>query len=151
MDQSGFFRRCGIAAVALLLAWAAPAGADHQKVVGATVVNIGIVPVDKAVRDSTEAARHSGAHPAGSQHLLVSLSDARSGRHIADAKVTAVVLDPSGRTQKKVLVAASSAGVPDYSEVFYFGNSGKYRIRLTIELPGVKSPLSANFNWTHEI
>lgn len=44
--------------------------------------------------------------------------------------------------------AALTAGVPDYSEVFVFGNSGKYRIRVTIELPGIKKPLSADFAWT---
>jgi hypothetical protein len=138
-------------ALVSLLLCAAPATADQQRVVGATVINIGIVPLAQALQDPVEAQKHGTTHPGGSQHVVVSLADARTGRHIQDARITAEIRDPRGYSEKKALRTAVTAGAPDHSGVFVFGNSGKYRIRLTIELPGVKAPLSADFIWTHQI
>jgi hypothetical protein len=125
------------------------AWAGHQKVVQGMVVNLGIVPATKLEPFSAEKG-HGANLPGGSQHLLVSVSDAKSGVHVADAKVTVEVTDPKGAVQKKELVLGRTAGIPDYSEIFIFGWSGKYRVRVTIE-PRQGKPIRADFVWTHTV
>jgi len=44
-----------------------------------------------------------------------------------------------------------TAGVPDYSEVFQFGWSGTYTIRMRILLPGDARFLEAGFTHRHVI
>lgn len=127
------------------------ARAEHQKAADGMVVNLGVVPVPEAMTFPSEAEKHNAAQPSGAQHVLVSLSDAKTGKHISDAKVTLELTDPKGRSQKKLLVAGSTAGFPDYSEIFQFGWSGQYRIRVTIERPGGKRPVRTDFKWTHII
>ena len=51
----------------------------------------------------------------------------------------------------KALQAIVTAGFPDYSEVFNFGWSGKYTIRVTILPKGAARPLTASFVHRHVI
>jgi len=85
------------------------------------------------------------------QHLVVSLSAPGTGSHIAGASIVVEVRDPDGRAQSKLLQPMVTAGFPDYSEVFGFGWSGKYTIRMTIRLPGAARPLEARFIHHHVI
>ena len=130
--------------VAFGMAWA-----GHQKTVQGMVVNLGVVPAAKLAPFPAETG-HGASLPRGSQHLLVSLSDSKSGAHVEDAKVTVQVTDPKGGVQKKDLVLSRTAGIPDYSEIYMFGWSGKYRIRVTIE-PRQGKPIRADFVWTHTV
>ena len=82
---------------------------------------------------------------------MVSLSDVKAGAHIADARVTVEIKDPRGNVEKKTLLPRSTAGMPDYSETFRFGYSGKYTIRVVAALKERKKPLNASFTWTHVI
>jgi hypothetical protein len=125
--------------------------AERQKSVGGMVVNIGVVPASKAFQFEAERSIHGKTPPSGAQHLTVSLSDAKTGAHIATADVSAEIKDPKGKIQKKNLLSASTAGAPDYSEVFSFGWSGTYKIRLTIAPKGSKKPLKTTFTWIHAI
>ena len=82
---------------------------------------------------------------------MVSLSDAKQGIHIADAQVTVEIKDPKGNLEKKTLLPANTTGMPDYSEIFRFGYSGKCAIRVVVALKGSKTQHKANFTWTHVI
>ena len=134
-----------------LVCMATPAYAEHQKTVSGIIVNIGVVPAEQALGFPGEAATHDKRPPSGAQHLVVSLSDAKPGIHIADAQVTVEIKDPNGNVEKKTLLPASTTGIPDYSEIFRFGYSGKYTIRVVVALEGSKKPLNANFTRTHVI
>jgi hypothetical protein len=97
----------------------------------------------------TESASHAKEPTSGSKHLVVSISDAKTSKHIDNAKVSAEIRDPKGSIVQK-LVLNETAGMPDYSEVFVFGYSGSYRIRIQIERPGQKS-VRAEFAWINTI
>lgn len=127
------------------------AWAEHQKAIDGMVINIGVVPASKAAKFPSETEKHGATYTSGAQHILVSLSDAKTGGHIADARVTLDLRDPKGKSQKKLLVAGSTAGIPDYSEIFDFGWSGQYRIRVTIERQSGKRPVTANLKWQHVV
>jgi hypothetical protein len=143
-----------LGAIVILIALSFPASlvhAEHQKTVDGIIVNVGVIPAGKALDFPGETATHDNRLPRGAQHLVVSLSDAKQGIHIADAQVTVEVKDPRGNVERKVLVSASASGVPDYSGIFNFGYSGKYAIRVVAVLKGSKRQLKANFTWTHVI
>lgn len=125
--------------------------AERQKSVGGIVVNIGVVPASKAFQFEAERSIHGKTPPSGAQHLTVSLSDAKTGAYIVAADVSAEIKDPKGKIQKKNLLSANTAGTPDYSEIFSFGWSGTYKIRLTITPKGSKKPLKTTFTWIHAI
>ena len=125
------------------------AWADHQKVLRGVVINLGIVPATKLAAFPAEGA-HGTSLPGGSQHLLVSLSDAKSGRHLEAAKVSVQVTDPKGAVQRKDLILGRTGDIPDYSEIFMFGWSGKYQIRVTVQ-PKDGKPMRADFAWSHVV
>lgn len=140
-----------LAILAAMLLAMPSAWAEHQKAVAGMVINIGVVPASKAAAFPLEAEKHKATHPDGAQHVLVSLSDAKTGDHIGNARVTLDLRDPKGKSQKKLLVVGSTAGIPDYSEIFNFGWSGQYRIRVTIERQDAKRPVTADLKWQHAI
>ena len=131
------------------LAWM-PAAAQQGRAVGGVVVSLGIVAADVALG----AQGHSDAHPAhppsGSQHLLITLDDEKSGKKIGDAEVVVEVTDPHGRVEKKPLLHTQAGGFPDYSELFVFGWSGDYSIRVTVTRPGAK-PIETRFVVGHVV
>ena len=141
-----------IAAGSLGIALAStPAVAQHVKAVGGMVVNFGLVSAEVALG----AAGHSDAHPAhppsGSQHLLITLDDEKTGKRIGDAEVSIEVTDPQGRVDKKPLLHTQAGGFPDYSELFRFGWPGEYTIRVIITpQPGAK-PIETVFIVNHTI
>ena len=146
-------RLCVIMAGVLGIALACTSAAvqDTRTVAGGVVVNFGIMPAELALG----AAGHRDAHPehppSGSQHLLVTLDEEKSGKRIGDAEVVIEVTDPHGRVEKKALLHTQGDGLPDYSELFVFRWSGKYSIRVIItSQPGAK-PIEARFTVTHAI
>lgn len=136
--------------LSISLAPAAPR-ATHQKTVDGIIVNIGIVPAGKAVAFPGEAEKHGARQPSGAQHLVVSLSDAKTGARISGAEVSIEVKDPRGKVEKKTLTEATTAGVPDYSGMFTFGWSGKYAIKVIVKPKGSKRSVTARLSWTHAI
>jgi hypothetical protein len=94
---------------------------------------------------------HTGGHGSGVQHIVVAIADQKSGARIADATVTIEVRDPKGVRQKKPAMAMVTAGFPDYSEVFDFGWSGKYVVRVVIQPKNGARPIEATFTVNHFI
>lgn len=124
---------------------AAPALAQQTRTVDGVVINIGIVSAIAAEHVDAQHGVHKGGHGGGNEHLVVVLAEEKGGARIADAEVIVVVKNPKGAVQKKSLMAMTTAGFPDYSEVFEFGWSGRYGVRVLIRRKGAAKPVEANF------
>lgn len=145
-------RSAGLAAVlfAVLILAPPPVQATHQRVVGGLIINIGVVTAGQAAHFPEELNSHPELNsPEGNYHLVVGLSDARSGAHVADAAVSADVRWPSGQVQSKELVSRVTAGVPDYSGVFDMHVPGRYQIVVHVKTAAHAKPLTATFEWTN--
>lgn len=144
----------GIAGMACVLAAAlvgAPALAQQAKTVADVTIRFGIVKALEAEHVDAQHGVHKGGHGSGMEHLVVSLADSATGAHIAGANVLVEVRDPKGRVQSKTLQGMITAGYPDYSEVFDFGWTGRYTIRMTVLRKGAARPVKASFSLEHVI
>jgi hypothetical protein len=145
-----FLHSIALAGAALLLA--GPAFAEHRKLVGDTVINIGIVPAHTLLDDVAERQQHGSAlDGSGRQHLVVSAADVVTGRPVSASEVVVRVQDPKGRIEERKLVAAAQNGIPEHSGVFRFGWSGTYRLQVRVSPPEPATPTVADFAWTHAI
>jgi hypothetical protein len=136
--------------LAVALAWT-PAAAQQSRTVAGFVVNFGIVPAAVALRADGHRDAHPTQPPGGSQHLLITLDEEKSGKRIGDAEVMIEVTDPHGRVEKKPLLHTQGGGLADYSELFVFGWSGEYSIRVIITpRPGAK-PIETRFTVNHMV
>lgn len=134
------------AAAALAMALAAlPVAAQQMKTVNGVVINIGIVDALTAEHVDAQHGVHKGGHGSGMEHIVVSLAEEKGGARIADADVSIEVKNPKGQVERKPLMAMVTAGYPDYSEVFYFGRSGKYVVRVSVKRKGMAKPVEARF------
>jgi hypothetical protein len=135
--------------LAVALAWT-PAVAQQTTVAG-FIVSLGIVPAAVALRADGHRDAHPAHPPSGSQHLLITLDEEKSGKRIGDAEVMVEVTDPHGRVEKKPLLHTQAGGLADYSELFVFGWSGDYSIRVIITpRPGAK-PIETRFTVSHVV
>jgi len=147
-------RLSGIAGLACFLAAAlvsAAAPAQQAKTVDDVTVRFGLVNAQEAARLERQHGGHWGVRMSGMEHLVVTLEDAQTGEHIAGAKVVVELRDPKGKVQTKTLQGMVTKGFPDYGEVFNFGWSGRYAIRMKILLRGAKKPVRTSFNYRHVI
>jgi len=128
-----------------------PAAAQQAKTVAGLIVNFGIMPAATALRADGHRDAHPAKFPGGSQHLLITLDEEKSGKRIGDAEVMIEVTDPHGRVEKKPLLHTQGGGLPDYSELFVFGWSGEYSIHVIITpRPGDK-PIETRFTVNHTV
>lgn len=123
-------RGIGVLALTAMLA-AASAAAQERKVDG-LVINLGLMPAEVAVHALGHSEAHPGSFPSGSQHVLITVDDAKTHRRIGDATVIVAVRGPRGAVEEKPLLHTQAAGVPDYSELFVFGASGTYLLRVKV-------------------
>jgi hypothetical protein len=124
---------------------AAPASAQHAKTLEGIVINIGIVKALMAEHVDAQHGVHKGGHAGGAEHILVSLAQEKGGARIGDAEVFIELRDPKGKVQRKPMLAMTTSGYPDYSEVFDFDWSGRYRLRVSIRRAGMARPVEAAF------
>ena len=145
-------RIASFAAVLIAAAtFATPGLAQRSKTVEGLAIHMGITNAIAAEHADARHGVHTVAHDKGMEHIVISLAEAKSGKRIGDAKVTLEVVDPKGRVQKKDLLPMSGAGIPDYSEVFHFGWSGRYELRVTVTPEGKARPVKASFIVNHFI
>lgn len=135
----------------LAAAIAAPALAQQETKVEGLVIELGVMPADKAVHALGHAQAHPAKFPSGSQHLLVTVAEEKSGRRLGDADVVIEVVDPKGMLAKKTLIHTSVGGMPDYSELFVFGWSGSYSVRVDVTPWAGAKPVKARFTVHHQI
>ena len=142
------FRLLVIAAAAACLALPAAA---QQKTVDGLVINIGIADAIHVEHVDAQHGVHTGGHGSGTQHIVVAIAEQKGGARVADAAVTIEVRNPKGARQKKPAMAMVTAGFPDYSEVFDFGWSGKYVVRVVVQRKNAARPVEATFTVNHVI
>ena len=145
--------RASVIAAAVLgmaLAWT-PVAAQQSKTVGGLVINLGLMPAEAVLGADGHRDAHPLRPPGGSQHFLITLDDEKTGKRIGDAEVSVEVTDPRGRVEQKTLLHTQGGGFPDYSDLFVFGWSGEYKVRVIIvPKPGAK-PIEARFSVNHAI
>jgi hypothetical protein len=143
--------RTFIAAAALAALAASPSFAQQAKTTGGLVINLGLMSAEQAVHADGHRDAHPAQFPGGSEHIVITLADEKTGRRIADADVVVEVVDPKGKVSSKPLLHTSAAGMPDYSELFVFGWSGKYTLRVTANLPNAAKPVKTSFTVNHSL
>ena len=145
--------RRALAAAFVALALAATASFGQEKSVGGLVINLGLMSAAKAMQvdGHREAHEHAFTNSLAAEHLLVTIADAKTKRRIGDARVMVYVKDPKGKVESHALLRTQSAGMADYSEIFQFGWTGKYEIRVVVTpMPDAK-PVEARFTVDHSI
>ena len=145
-----WLRALAVGLMMISLSWTS-ASAQQSRAVGGLIVNLGIVPAEVALGAAGHSESHPAHPPSGSQHLLITLDDEKSGKRIGEAEVVVDVTDPHGRTEKKPLLHTQAGGLPDYSELFIFGSSGVYSIRVIITAPPGAKPLETRFVVNHPV
>jgi len=143
--------RFAIAASLLAIVLALPSATAQQSTVSGLVINFGVVSAAEALRAEGHRESHPENPPPGSQHLLITLDDEKSGKRIGDAEVVAEVTDPKGHVERKPLLHTKGGGLPDYSELFVFDWSGDYSIRVMVTLFSGAKPVEARFTIKHAV
>ena len=143
MSISGISRALAAAALSAALV-AAPVAAQQMKTVGGDGGDDAYVDDYAAEHADARHGVHKGGHGSGMEHVVVSLAEEKSGARIGDADVTIEVKTPKGSVQKKPALPMVTAGYPDYSEVFDFGWSGSYVVRVSVKRKAAK-PIEAVF------
>ena len=125
--------------------------AQQEAKVEGLVIELGVMPAEKAVHAMGHAQAHPQNFPSGSQHLLITVAEQKSGRRLADAGVVVEVVDPKGQNTAKTLIHTSAAGLADYSELFIFGWSGTYTVRVNVTPWAGAKPVKTSFTVRHQI
>jgi hypothetical protein len=141
--------RYAVAAFAALCAL--PALGQQQKTIEGVVINFGLVSAERAVHAEGHRDMHPDKFPSGSQHVLITLADGKTGRPIGDADVQVEVRDPKGSRVAKPLLHTSAGGMPDYSELFVFGWSGAYTLDVTVTPAKAAKRLKTSFIVHHSL
>ena len=136
--------------LAMALAWT-PAAAQQTKTLDGLVINFGLMPASLALRAEGHREAHPAHPPSGSQHLLITLDDQKTGKRIDNAEVVIEVTDPHRHKEKKRLLHTHGGGLPDYSELFVFGWSGEYSIRVIVTPRPGEKPIETRFTVHHKV
>ena len=122
-----------------------PVAAQQAKTADGLVINLGLMSAEQAIHAEGHRDLHPDKFPSGSQHVLITLAQESTGRRLGDAVVVVEVIDPKGKAERKPLLRTRGGGLPDYSELFVFGWSGKYLVRVSILPPGSAKPVRTSF------
>jgi len=150
--KSALHVRNALAAAFVGLTLAATVSFGQEKSVGGLVINLGLMSAAKAMQvdGHREAHEHAFTNSIGAEHLLVTIGDAKTKRRIGDARVVVYVKDPKGKVESHPMLRTQSAGLADYSEIFQFGWTGKYEIRVVVTMPDAK-PVETRFTVNHSL
>lgn len=140
---------CFAAVLAMLVAL--PVSAQQAKTADGLLINFGLMSAEHAIHAQGHRDAHPEKFPSGSQHILIALTDQKTAKPIGDAEVVVEVIDPKGKTERKALLRTSAAGMPDYSELFVFGWSGKYAVRVSVFQRKDAKPVKTSFIVHHAI
>lgn len=125
---------------------------DYQ-VVDGVAIYAGVMPAQiiRGHADQHEERLMHGGVPAGSDsnHLVIALFDAASGRRIEDALVAAAVAEPDGNLEWKTLGPMRIAGTITYGNYFAIPQTGTYLIHTRINISGRAASIDAVFSHRH--
>ena len=130
------------ATLLLVLTATGPALADSSgdsQTIGNVVIYLGLLPAPMILGhppNHPEASMHGG-RPAGADqyHVIVALFDARDGKRITHAEVSARVAEIGLAGEEKKLDPMKIAGTVTYGNYFKMAGTGPFRIRLDIRGP----------------
>jgi len=150
-------QRLATVALVLLLGWSAPASAHaagDSQTVGNVEIYLGLMPAEM-IRghppQHTESSMHGGVSAAsGDYHVLIALFDARNGKRITGARVSARVSEIGLSGQEKPLQPMQIAGTETYGNYFSMAGNGPFRIDIVIRLPGESQDIKAQFEHHHQ-
>jgi hypothetical protein len=136
---------------ALALSAGAP---ENYQVVDGLAIYLGVVPaqiIQEQPSGHPEAMMHGGVPAAGrdSDHVMVALFDAATGRRIEDALVKAAVGELGMGMKWKALEPMQIAGTITYGNYFLMPAQDIYRIQVRIRAPGRPQPVTATFAYHH--
>ena len=151
--RSDLHVRSGLVAVFAALALAATASFGQERSVGGLVINLGLMTAAKAMQADGHREAHERAftNSSAAEHLLVTIEDAKTKRRIGDARVVVYVTDPKGKVESRPMLRTQAAGLADYSEIFQFGWTGKYEIRVVVIPTPDAKPVEARFKVNHSL
>ena len=136
----------------LLVAWGSSAVAiDYYKTTGNLAVYFGVLPSELMGHspEHPEKVTHGGVSAARRQHhIVVAVFDAKTGRRITDADVTATVGEPGLIPTIKKLDPMSIAGTISYGNFFQMGSPYKYRFAIKIR-PHGEQERAVDFEFPH--
>ncbi len=99
--------------------------------------------------DPYERVSHRESATNATHHVVVGVTDPRTGEPIGDARVSMELVDPHGAAQSQTLIRGDAGDRPDYSGLFRFGWSGAYKLRVNVGRASA-APVHATFGWTHD-
>lgn len=126
------------------------AAAQTSQTVGGIEINYGVVRArDVAAAQDKDPAMHERKRRRRSaHHLVVALSDAKTGERITDATVVATVTPLGLAPSKRKLQQMRVDGTTSYGNYFDFpASSAPFRISLSITRPA-HSPVTAEFQYS---
>ena len=135
----------------LVMLAAFPVAAQQARTADGLVINLGLMSAEQAIHAEGHRDLHPNKFPSGSQHVLITLAEENTGRRIGDAVVVVEVIDPKGKAENKPLLRTRGGSLPDYSELFVFGWSGKYLVRVSILPSGGAKPVRTSFTVHHAL
>lgn len=157
--HTNFMKRLSKAALVVMGLVALNAGAaagdapETFQVVDGVAIYLGVMPaqlVQGHAGEHEESKMHGGV-PAGRyrDHVVVALFDDASGRRIADAQVTAAVMELGLGPKRKTLEPMRIADSVTYGNYFDMPDEGIYHIQVQIRRPGHAQPIEATFTHRH--
>jgi hypothetical protein len=122
--------------------------------VGNVVIYLGLLPAEMVrghPAHHTESSMHGGASAAsGEYHVVIALFDARNGKRITGAHISARVSDVGLFGEEKTLAPMQIAGTETYGNYFPMAGNGPFRIAIVIRLPGESQDTKAEFEHRHQ-
>lgn len=144
----------GISVSIMYSSRAAIAAEDGQfKTIGGLNLYLGVIPaqiVKGPSPHSAERPMHNRV-PRGPHeyHLVVAIFDAATGARISDATVTAQVSGLGLAGTKKKLDPMEIAKTVTYGAFYDLPGLDYYTVRVTVERPPGKQPVTVNFKYDH--
>lgn len=142
----------------LLAAFLAPGGGaaapDSSKTAGGYTIYFGVLPAGVLFLyrpDHGDARMHGGPGLGDPHHLLVGLVDAATGARIGDAEIIARITPAKGEPQERRLERMTVEGGAAYGNFFALRRDYRYRIELSIRLPGATGAVETSFDYVHRL
>lgn len=144
-----------ISGLLLLLGWSAPTFADtagDSQTVGNAAVYLALLPAEM-VRgrpvQHAENSMHGGVPKASREYILIALFDAKSGKRITGAHVSACVSEIGLLGEEGKLEPMEIAGTETSGNYFSMAGNGPFRIDVVLRLQGHSEVIKAEFDHWH--
>ena len=145
--RTGLTRPAALMALLLFASngWAQVPG---ERSSGGIVFRIGIAPSEQVSSyppGHAESKMHQSEPRRGLDHLVISLTDERSGKRIEDATVTASISRSGVEHIRRRLERMEAPGATSYGAYFDLRQPEPYRFRIEVVRPGFPAPVTAEF------